>query len=113
MASINKQLLGTETIERLRSNGVGSIICALSANNLRRDFLNAGADDFNLKPLPCKADSLKPLLHKLITTRPYVVSKSKPDEGLASQSCPLQSSQPPYSPFDSMLRKDHEEPYCV
>lgn len=38
MASIEKQLLGTETAQALRSMGVTSTICGLSANNLKDAF---------------------------------------------------------------------------
>jgi DNA-binding response OmpR family regulator len=47
----DKQLLGTETVRELRAKGVKSIICGLSANDLERSFLNAGADSFMAKPV--------------------------------------------------------------
>jgi DNA-binding response OmpR family regulator len=53
MASIEKQLLGTETVRALRANGVTSIICGLSANDKAQEFLDAGADTFMCKPIPC------------------------------------------------------------
>ena len=62
MASVDKQLLGTETVRLLRSRSVGSIICGLSANDLKDSFLAAGADSFIPKPLPCAVDELKPVL---------------------------------------------------
>ena len=58
MASAEKQLLGTETVRALRSGGVKSIICGLSANDMERPFLAAGADCFCIKPFPCKKDEL-------------------------------------------------------
>lgn len=51
MASVDKQLLGTETIRELRSKGVTSIMCGLSANDLEKPFLDAGADSFMMKPV--------------------------------------------------------------
>ena len=58
MASVEKQLLGTETVQRMRARGVTARICGLSANDMQNAFLEAGANAFLLKPLPCKADSL-------------------------------------------------------
>ena len=49
MASVEKQLLGTETAQSMRMKGLKSKICGLSANDLRDAFINAGADDFILK----------------------------------------------------------------
>ena len=62
MASMEKQLLGTETTHSLRCQGVRSKICGLSANDLADDFFAAGADVFICKPLPVKKDSLYQLL---------------------------------------------------
>jgi len=59
MASVEKQLLGTETVVQLRANGVTSRICGLSANNIGPEFIKAGADAFLLKPFPCKPELLK------------------------------------------------------
>ena len=66
MPGVTKQLLGTETIQMLRTQGVLAKICGLSANDIRESFIKAGADDFNLKPLPCKPDKLKQLLFQLV-----------------------------------------------
>jgi CheY-like chemotaxis protein len=66
MASVNKQLLGTETIQALRSRGVKSRICGLSANYLEDDFLKVGADFFLLKPMPCKKDELTEELNRIV-----------------------------------------------
>jgi CheY-like chemotaxis protein len=53
MASVEKSLLGTETVAALRAKGVtNSRICGLSANELKQQFLDAGADYFMLKPFP-------------------------------------------------------------
>lgn len=68
MASVDKQLLGTETAQAMRAKGVESIICGLSANDLRDAFINSGADDFILKPMPCKTDDLRQLLLKMLST---------------------------------------------
>jgi len=66
MASIDKQLLGMETARALRSDGVTSKICGLSANDLSESFLNAGADHFILKPMPCVADELRQTLYDIL-----------------------------------------------
>ena len=59
MASIEKQLLGTETVREMRSKGVESIICGLSANDLEEQFADAGANAFMLKPFPCEKETLR------------------------------------------------------
>jgi CheY-like chemotaxis protein len=58
MASVEKQLLGTETVRELRSQGVTCRICGLSANDKETEFLEAGADVFTFKPFPCEARAL-------------------------------------------------------
>ena len=73
MASTEKQLLGTETVRALRSKGVKSIICGLSANDVEDSFLHAGADAFMMKPIPCKKDELRNALAKLIANRPQIM----------------------------------------
>jgi CheY-like chemotaxis protein len=71
MASVQKQLLGTETTRALRGRGVMSRICGLSANDVEEGFMSAGADFFMLKPFPCKPDELrKQLLHLIYSKRP-------------------------------------------
>ena len=66
MASASKQLLGTEAVAEMRSMGVASIICGLSANDIRDSFVGAGANEFVLKPIPCKPDCLRAVLTKLL-----------------------------------------------
>lgn len=66
MASVDKQLLGTETAQAMRSRGIKSTICGLSANDIRDSFLSSGANDFLLKPMPCKPDSLREVLSKIL-----------------------------------------------
>jgi CheY-like chemotaxis protein len=58
MASVEKQLLGTETVKVLRNKGVDCRICGLSANDKETEFLEAGADVFTFKPFPCEARAL-------------------------------------------------------
>lgn len=59
MASVEKQLLGTETVRELRSRGVDCRICGLSANDKETEFLDSGADVFTFKPFPCEAKALR------------------------------------------------------
>jgi CheY-like chemotaxis protein len=58
MASIEKQLLGTEAVRAIRAKGFTSTICGLSANDKAEEFLEAGADAFMSKPFPCGKEGL-------------------------------------------------------
>jgi signal transduction histidine kinase/CheY-like chemotaxis protein len=58
MASIEKQLLGSETVRALRAKGFNNTICGLSANDKAQEFLEAGADAFMCKPFPCGKEGL-------------------------------------------------------
>jgi CheY-like chemotaxis protein len=62
MASVEKQLLGTETVVELRARGVKSRICGLSANDKDSEFIEAGADAFIMKPFPADRCVLTELL---------------------------------------------------
>jgi hypothetical protein len=53
MSLFEKQLLGTETVRKLRAKGFKNKICGLSANDVEQSFISAGADCFLLKPIPC------------------------------------------------------------
>lgn len=66
MASVEKQLLGTETVRALRSMGVTARICGLSANDVEHAFEDAGANAFMFKPFPTKPDALKRELRKIL-----------------------------------------------
>lgn len=66
MASVEKKLLGTETVRAMRSNGVRSRICGLSANDVEEGFWNAGADAFMFKPFPCKKEQLEQELNRIL-----------------------------------------------
>jgi CheY-like chemotaxis protein len=60
MASNEKQLLGTESVPLLREKaGVACLICGLSANDMEKQFIEAGANSFILKPFPCAKDALQ------------------------------------------------------
>lgn len=71
MTSVEKNLLGTETVRGLRSYGVQSLICGLSANDLEDAFLTAGADAFMLKPFPTKPDGLLSELVRVYNNKPF------------------------------------------
>jgi CheY-like chemotaxis protein len=66
MASVEKSLLGTETVELLRKKGVKCCICGLSANDKEKEFLDAGADCFTLKPFPCERNALTRELFRIL-----------------------------------------------
>lgn len=59
MASVQKQLLGTETVQKLRARGVTARICGLSANDMKTAFQDAGADSFLLKPFKTDANEFR------------------------------------------------------
>jgi signal transduction histidine kinase/CHASE1-domain containing sensor protein/CheY-like chemotaxis protein len=66
MASIQKQLLGTECVRALRSKGFKGLICGLSANSMGDTFISAGADAFMIKPFPCEKEQLKKELCRVL-----------------------------------------------
>ena len=66
MASAEKQLLGSETVQALREKGVTSTVCGLSANDLKDHFLECGADAFMMKPFPCDAEKLQRELRRVL-----------------------------------------------
>jgi signal transduction histidine kinase/CheY-like chemotaxis protein len=66
MASIQKQLLGTECARALRSKGFKGLICGLSANAMEDAFMSAGADAFMIKPFPCEKEQLKKELCRVL-----------------------------------------------
>jgi signal transduction histidine kinase/DNA-binding NarL/FixJ family response regulator len=69
MASVERQMLGTETTRALRMLGVTSLICGLSANDVEEAFMKAGADLFMHKPFPCDAEALKRELLNVIHSK--------------------------------------------
>ena len=66
MASVQKQLLGTEAVQELRNRGVSCRICGLSANDKESEFLDAGADVFTFKPFPCEKGALRQELFRVL-----------------------------------------------
>jgi len=66
MSGVEKQLLGTETTVAMRAKGIRSIICGLSANDMKTQFINAGADYFMLKPIPTEKGALKRELGRIV-----------------------------------------------
>ena len=70
MASVQKQLLGTETVFELRSRGINCRICGLSANDKEAEFLEAGADVFTFKPFPCEKGALRRELVRVLFSQP-------------------------------------------
>jgi CheY-like chemotaxis protein len=76
MASVEKQMLGTETVKALRNAGVDCRICGLSANDKEAEFLEAGADVFTFKPFPCDARALTQELCRLLYDDETLVTSS-------------------------------------
>jgi len=66
MASVEKQLLGTETVRAMRSRGVESVICGLSANDMELRFIENGANAFMFKPFPCEKEELTSEIIKVL-----------------------------------------------
>ncbi len=66
MASVEKQLLGTEAVRELRNRGIQCRICGLSANDKESEFLDAGANVFTFKPFPCEARALTQELTRVL-----------------------------------------------
>lgn len=66
MASVEKQLLGSETVRALRQKGVSSTVCGLSANDLKDHFIECGANAFMMKPFPCDAEKLQRELKRVL-----------------------------------------------
>lgn len=72
MTSVDKQLLGTETIRALRAKGINCNICGLSANDMEEPFKSAGADTFMIKPFPCKPEPLTIELLRVLNKKEFV-----------------------------------------
>ena len=90
-ASVEKQLLGTETVRLLRARGVNSIIVGLSANDKEHEFLEAGATSFWTKPWDADMKTaLLSLLDMSSSVRRVEVAPSKTeieDESRNSEVC--------------------------
>ena len=71
MASVEKQLLGTETVAAMRAKGVDCRICGLSANDKEKEFIDAGANAFTIKPFPCEARALTKELLRVLYDNTY------------------------------------------
>jgi signal transduction histidine kinase/CheY-like chemotaxis protein len=79
MASIEKQMLGTETVRALRAKGFENTICGLSANDIEQSFISAGADCFILKPIPCDRSRLEAVLDGILSSDRRLSLLSSPD----------------------------------
>ena len=66
MASVDQVLLGTETVRAMRAQGVTARLCGLSANNMEKSFVAAGADLFWMKPFPCKKEGLEQIFTQVL-----------------------------------------------
>jgi signal transduction histidine kinase/CheY-like chemotaxis protein len=79
MASTKKQLLGTETVRALRAQGFKNTICGLSASDIEQPFISAGADCFQLKPIPCDRSRLEAVLDGILSSGRRLSPLSSPD----------------------------------
>jgi CheY-like chemotaxis protein len=79
MASVQKQMLGTEAVQALRAKGVACRICGLSANYKGKEFLEAGANAFTYKPFPCAPRALTNELCRILYSEPDRSSASGSD----------------------------------
>ena len=59
MPALERPLLGTEVIRQLRAAGSKCIMCGLSANDMKDEFLASGANAFRMKPFSCEKARLK------------------------------------------------------
>lgn len=96
MSSVSKPLLGTETVQLPRPKGARrGKSCGLSANDLRENFVSAGADDFILKPTPRKKEELREMPLKLLG-----VSAQGPPQSLVARD--------PTTPHPWLLSSSHK-----
>ena len=100
MPNIGRPLLGTEVVRQLRSRmGLHDCaICGLSANDMREDFIQAGADGFLMKPFPCEKSRLQRELLRLLAPaaeRLASLSSSPPPPPTTTKDRPCCSSSPP------------------
>lgn len=58
MGTDPNDLLGSDVVVQMREQGVESVICGMSANDVESLFADAGADAFVFKPLPFRKDAL-------------------------------------------------------
>lgn len=66
MASVERTLLGTETVRAMRAKGVTSVLCGLSANDMEAGFKENGANAFLTKPFPTKPEALKKAIKEVL-----------------------------------------------
>lgn len=85
MASTDKQLLGTETIRALRAKNVDSIICGLSANDLERQFLEAGANSFLMKPFPTQSEVLIKEISHILSSKSFSLEDDQSSSSSSSK----------------------------
>ena len=76
MASVEKQLLGTETVYAMRAQGVTSCICGLSANVMEESFIKVGANGFIQKPFPCEKVTLTNEILRVVKGYDFKTQKS-------------------------------------
>ncbi|KAL3913006.1 MAG: hypothetical protein SGILL_006662 [Bacillariaceae sp.] len=85
---MSSTLLGTETARLLREQGVTSIICGLSANDMQEEFERCGADHFINKPFPCEPKALREAMLNLVSHRKGCVSRNPSLSSLDQKTSP-------------------------
>mmetsp|Transcript_17206 Transcript_17206/g.28580 ORF Transcript_17206/g.28580 Transcript_17206/m.28580 type:complete len:947 (+) Transcript_17206:70-2910(+) len=105
MASVEKQLLGTETVRALRVAGCKARICGLSANDVQNAFEDAGANAFMFKPFPTKGEAMKKELLAILDG--YMQDRSSFHIGTPSQS--VTSLQGLSAPQDPPYQETYDE----
>ncbi len=61
-----EKMLGTKAVTELRAHGVETLICGLSANALETEFLQSGADAFQIKPFNTSEEGMKKELLQIL-----------------------------------------------
>lgn len=68
--SVEKSLLGTETVAALRARGETALICGISANDMEEQFIAAGAESFLFKPFKCQKEAMAEELSDVLKRKP-------------------------------------------
>lgn len=61
-----EKMLGTKAVAELRAKGVETLICGLSANQLEPEFLEHGADAFQIKPFNTSEEGMRKELLQIL-----------------------------------------------
>ena len=87
MPCIDHPMLGTEAVRQARSSGVTCTIVGLSANDMEKDFIEAGADGFMMKPFPCEQTRLEKALLCLIQSHKEAEAQYRSSNSETQNTC--------------------------